>query len=103
MAKTKTPTVPQTPVLTDADERLVGTRELLERFLPVHRATLNAMISEQRFPKPIKLGKQKLFWRWSAILKWLADREKNPVARREFRNYLKVKNRGKRSADSARA
>jgi prophage regulatory protein len=89
MAKTRSPSPKSHPpknVLTDADERLVGTREILARFLPVHRSTLNEMIAEGRFPKPLKLGKSKLFWRWSAILKWLDERERHPVKRREFRN-----------------
>lgn len=73
-------------VLTDTDERLVGTREILERFLPVHRSTLNEMIVQKRFPTPLKLGTSKLFWRWSAILRWLDERERHPVKRREFRN-----------------
>ncbi len=94
----KTPNHPRTTVLTDADERLVGTREILERFLPVHRSTLNEMISQKRFPAPLRLGKSKLFWRWSAILKWLEEREHHPVKRREFRNLPK----NKRQADKAR-
>ena len=72
-------------VLTDTDERLVSTREVLER-IPIHRSTLNKMIKAKRFPTPLKLTESKLFFRWSAILQWLDDREKHPVKRREFRN-----------------
>ena len=72
-------------VLTDTDERLVGTREVLER-IPIHRATLNEMINTHQFPAPLKLTKSKLFWRWSTILAWLDERERHPVKRREFRN-----------------
>lgn len=75
-------------VLTDADERIVDAREVLER-IPIHRATLNEMISAKRFPAPLQLTESKLFWRWSAILAWLDEREKHPVKRRAFRNLEK--------------
>jgi predicted DNA-binding transcriptional regulator AlpA len=92
MEKTKPKSRPvKPPVLTDADERLVGTREVLDRFLPVHRSTLNEMVAEKRFPAPLKLGKSKLFWRWTSLLQWLDDREKHPVKRREFRNLKHLK------------
>jgi predicted DNA-binding transcriptional regulator AlpA len=81
----KTRNRPVKPVLSDQDERLVGTREVLER-IPIHRSTLNALISAKRFPAPLQITESKLFWRWSAILQWLDDREKHPVKRREFRN-----------------
>src|SRR6185295_12054477 len=70
--------------LTDTDERLVDTREVLAR-IPIHRATLNDMINTGRFPAPLHLLGSKLFWRWSAILAWLDERERNPVPRRAFR------------------
>ena len=72
-------------VLTDADERLVTANELLQR-IPIHRSTLNAMITKKRFPPPLKLTESKLFWRWSTILKWLDEREKHPAKRRPFEN-----------------
>lgn len=77
---------PAKSVLTEADERLVGTREILEHVLPVHRSTLNEMIAAKRFPPPLALTKSKLFWRWSTILKWIDECERRPVKRREFRN-----------------
>jgi len=84
----KTRNRPVQRVLTDTDERLVGTREVLER-IPIHRSTLNEMIKTKRFPAPLQLTESKLFWRWSAILEWLDEREKHPVKRRTFRNYEK--------------
>jgi len=84
MAKTRNrPAVRR--VLTEADERIVDANEVLER-IPIHRSTLNAMITAKRFPAPIQLTPSKLFWRWSAILQWLEEREKHPVKRRQFRN-----------------
>jgi predicted DNA-binding transcriptional regulator AlpA len=70
--------------LTDTDERLVDTREVLAR-IPIHRSTLNDMINTGRFPAPLQLLGSKLLWRWSAILAWLDERERNPVQRRAFR------------------
>lgn len=87
MTKRRTPSETRR-VLTDADERIIGTTELLER-IPIHRSTLNAMITDGRFPPPLKLLESKLFWRWSAILKWLDEREKRPAKRREFHNLEK--------------
>jgi predicted DNA-binding transcriptional regulator AlpA len=74
----------QPSTLTDTDERLVDSREVLAR-IPVHRSTLNDMISKGRFPAPLQLMGSKLLWRWSAILAWLEERERNPVPRRAFR------------------
>jgi len=89
---------PAPAVLTTDDERLVGTREVLER-IPIHRSTLNAMITAKRFPPPLKITPAKLLWRWSTILAWLDERERHPVKRREFQNLPRTK----RSTDSARA
>jgi len=74
--------------LTDADERLVDTREVLAR-IPVHRSTLNDMINKGHFPAPLQLLGSKLLWRWSAILAWLEERERHPVPRRAFRFQAK--------------
>jgi predicted DNA-binding transcriptional regulator AlpA len=74
----------QASTLTDTDERLVDTREVLAR-IPIHRSTLNDMINTGRFPAPLQLLGSKLLWRWSAILAWLDERERNPVPRRTFR------------------
>lgn len=84
-------------VLTNADERLVSTSEVLER-IPIHRSTLNAMISSHRFPAPLHLTESKLFWRWSAILEWLDEREKHPAKRRMFRNLEKRRGGRRRPA-----
>lgn len=75
--------------LTDTDERLVDTREVLAR-IPIHRSTLNAMINTGRFPAPLRLLSSKLLWRWSTILAWLDERERNPVPPRVFRFQPKV-------------
>ena len=76
-------------VLTETDERLVGTREVLER-IPIHRSTLSEMIAAKRFPAPLKLTQSKLLWRWSTILQWLENLEKHPVKRRAFQNIEKA-------------
>ena len=84
MPKTRNRPAPHR-VLTDTDERLVDTRELLER-IPIHRSTLNEMIKTKRFPAPLQLTPSKLFWRWSTILEWLDERERHPLKRRTFSN-----------------
>ena len=87
MTKRRTPTV-QPRTLTPTDERLVSTTELLER-IPIHRSTLNAMIAKKKFPAPLQITTSKLFWRWSAVLQWLEDKERHPVKRRAFNNLEK--------------
>ena len=57
-------------ILTDADDRLVSGREILDRFLPVHRSTLARMVQDGRFPPPVRLGGA-LFWKWSVVRAWL--------------------------------
>ena len=37
-------------------------------------STLYAMMTEGTFPKPIKIGKQAVGWRQSAIAEWLEHR-----------------------------
>lgn len=81
---------PSPNVLAVADERLVSAREILQRF-PFSRATLNRLITTRQFPTPIRLTPSKLLWRWSTILAWLDERERNPVARREFRLKRRAK------------
>ncbi len=67
------------------DEHLVTVGDVLER-IPIHRSTLNAMITAKRFPPPIRLTSSKLLWRWSVIAKWIQERERTPlVDRRQFR------------------
>jgi len=72
------------PTISTADERIVGTRELLERVLPVNRTTLWGMVRDGKFPRPIRLTRHRIGWRWSSILQWLAEREANPLERREY-------------------
>jgi predicted DNA-binding transcriptional regulator AlpA len=78
LAKPKPPAV-----ISNADDRILTTRELLER-IPLRRATIWRMASEGRFPAPIHLTKSRLGWRWSTILAWLAERETNPLERRPY-------------------
>jgi prophage regulatory protein len=66
-------------------DKLLDSKDVLQR-VPVHRSTLNAMISDGRFPAPLRLMPSKLLWRQSVIEAWLDQREKHPVGRREFRN-----------------
>jgi prophage regulatory protein len=71
------------PTLDDADERIVDPGELLER-IPLDRSTIWRMVQEGRFPPPIQLTASRIGWRWSSILAWLADRERNPVESRSY-------------------
>lgn len=66
-----------------ADERIVDPSELLAR-IPLDRSTIYRMVQEGRFPAPIQLTSSRIGWRWSAILRWLATREADPVKARTF-------------------
>jgi predicted DNA-binding transcriptional regulator AlpA len=78
----------------DTDDCILSTEELLKR-IPLTRVTLWRMSREGRFVKPIQLTKSRIGWRWSAVLRWMADREKHPVKSREYFG------RGKESDDAA--
>jgi prophage regulatory protein len=72
----------QTPD-TFADDRILDPKELLER-LPLDRSTVYRMVQEGRFPAPIQLTSSRIGWRWSAVLRWLADREAGAVKSRSY-------------------
>ena len=72
-----------TPPIIDPNERVLSTRELLEK-VPLHRATVYRMVDEGRFPPPIRLTRSRIGWRLSSVLGWLAQREAHPEERRAF-------------------
>ena len=39
------------------------------------RSTIYAMMAEDEFPKPLRLGKRAVGWTEAAIAEWLASRE----------------------------
>ena len=46
-------------------------RPEVERITGLSRSTLYAMIAEDEFPKPIRLGKRAVGWREADIAAWL--------------------------------
>lgn len=78
-AKYPTPTTP-TP---DIDERIITTAELLI-MVPLDRSTIWRMCRDNAFPKPIQLTKARIGWRRTAVLAWIAAREQQPIAAREY-------------------
>jgi prophage regulatory protein len=70
----------KTPVI---DEQLVTTKELLAR-VPLNRSTIWRMEQEGRFPPSIQITSNRKVWRWSTVLKWLAEREANPITPRTY-------------------
>lgn len=65
------------------DEIILTTAQLLER-IPLRRQTIWRMVREGRFPPPVRLTSSRLGWRWSAVLQWLSERERSPLARRPY-------------------
>jgi prophage regulatory protein len=80
MAKHKTKTVESAP---PDDERLIETKELLAR-IPLDRSTIWRMVQAGQFPRPLQLTPSRIAWRWSAVVQWLTERERDPI---EVRSY----------------
>jgi prophage regulatory protein len=60
-------TAPDTPTTTD---RLIRLKELLE-IVPLGRSTVWKLVSEGRFPKPVKLSPRTTAWRESEVMDWM--------------------------------
>lgn len=49
-------------------------RPEVENFTGLSRSTIYEAIAQNRFPKPIRIGKRAVGWRQSTIEAWLAGR-----------------------------
>ncbi len=76
-------------VAIDLDERIVTTSELLD-VIPLDRSTIWRMARAGVFPKPIQLTESRIGWRWSAVKRWLDEREAHPPRRREYFHQKKT-------------
>jgi prophage regulatory protein len=47
----------------------------VERMVCLSRSTIYQLVSEGRFPRPIKIGDKAVAWRLSDIEDWIASRE----------------------------
>jgi len=72
------------------DDRIVTVEELLER-IPLSYPTIWRMCRDGDFPKPIQLTPARIGWQWSAVLAWIDERKRNPLAAEK--NYGWRKNR----------
>ena len=52
------------------EERLLNVREVTE-LIGVSRSTLHRMVSDNRFPRPIRVGLRAVRWRLSEVLAWM--------------------------------
>jgi predicted DNA-binding transcriptional regulator AlpA len=68
---------------TAVDERIVTEAELV-KLISFDRSTIWKMCREGRFPPPIQLSPARKGWRWSRVLAWLDERERNPVHARAY-------------------
>ena len=55
------------------EERLLNVREVTE-LIGVSRSTLHRMVSDNRFPTPIRVGLRAVRWRLSEVLVWMESR-----------------------------
>lgn len=51
-------------------------RTTLEDMLGISRATIYRLMHEGNFPRPIKLGRRAVGWRYEDIEKWLLEQAK---------------------------
>jgi predicted DNA-binding transcriptional regulator AlpA len=65
------------------DDRLILEHELLAR-VPFHRSTIYRKAKDGTFPAPIRIAANRNAWRLSAVLRWMAEREANPVEVRPY-------------------
>ncbi|MEZ6971628.1 helix-turn-helix transcriptional regulator [Aeromonas sp. S11(2024)] len=49
-------------------------RKQVEQITSLSRSTLYDMMSKGRFPKPVRLGPQRVAWRERDIVEWLEQR-----------------------------
>lgn len=60
--------------MTDDVGVVLSMKEVVER-LGMSRSTVNRMVEEGTFPRPMKLGARKIGWRAATISEWLEGRE----------------------------
>ena len=55
-------------------EKILRRRDVEAR-VGLSRSTLYAMMADNRFPRPVRLGSRAVGWRESTITDWLAQRD----------------------------
>ena len=55
-------------------ERMIYGRREVQELLGVSRPTLYRWLKLGTFPRPIKIGPQKIAWRRADIVEWIANR-----------------------------
>jgi prophage regulatory protein len=83
---------PATSPVTE-DDRLILEADVRAR-IPLHRSTLWRMVQEERFPAPVRIAANRKAWRLSAVLAWIADKERNPIERRAYFGKSRKDKRG---------
>lgn len=54
---------------------IIHRRPSVEKIVGLSCSTIYDMMAENKFPKPIRIGKRAVGWRESQINEWLAQRE----------------------------
>ena len=65
------------------DDRLLSEEEVAQR-VPMHRSTRYRKVRDGTFPAPIWISANRRVWRLSAIVAWIAEREKHPLRPRAY-------------------
>lgn len=61
--------------LTMSEDPILSKAEIAPGILPFSLATLNRLVSQGKFPKPIQLSVRRVGWRKSTVTAWLEARE----------------------------
>ena len=64
-------------------ERLLTAKDVFQ-IIPVHRQTIWSWVRKGQFPQPVKVSNARIFWRESAVLAWIAERERRPAPSRGY-------------------
>ena len=57
------------------ETKLLRFKKLRER-VPLGRTTIWRMVKDERFPAPVRIGKNGIAWRSDEIQKWIENRER---------------------------
>ena len=58
-------------------DRRILRRTEVEEIVGISRSTLYSMVAEGRFPRPIRIGRRAVGWRWSHVKSWLDAAERS--------------------------
>lgn len=68
-------TLEATPVTKTSESKVLMQMDEVVRTLGIGKSTIHAMVKNNQFPAPIKLGKRKIAWRTEVVMDWVNSKE----------------------------